>query len=144
MASHPARNTGLCVALAAFAALSSANASAQGQAAPATVAGTPAASYTGPTSIPVTSVNDLLSKGQDDQYAVLRGRIVSHDGGKEYTFDDGSGRIKVEIKQKHFPAQQTVDDKTEVELVGKLDKDFRKKEFEVDQLRVREKQSASR
>ncbi|WP_077002499.1 YgiW/YdeI family stress tolerance OB fold protein [Variovorax sp. KK3] len=130
MASHSARNTALCIVVAAFAALSSAHAVAQGQAAPV-------ASYTGPTSIPVTSVNDLLSKGQDDQYAVLRGRIVSHDGGKDYTFDDGSGRINVEIKQKHFPTQQTIDDKTEVELVGKLDKDFRKKEFEVDQLRVR-------
>ena len=125
----------LALAIACVAA-ASAPAQAQGYTGPGTTAPAAQQGYAGPSSIPVMSVKELLDKGRDDQHAVLRGRIVSHDGGENYTFDDGTGTIRVELKPRHFPAGQTIDDKTNVELSGKLDKDFRKVEFEVRQLRV--------
>ena len=100
-------------------------------------AGTPAAGpYTGPSSVPVMTVKQLLETGKDDQHVRLQGRIVSHDGGKNYTFADDSGRMPVEISAKHFPPGQPVSAEQRVELVGEVDKDMRKMEFEVDQVRL--------
>lgn len=95
------------------------------------------AQYQGPSSVPVMSVKQLMDQGQDDQHATLKGRIVSHDGGKNYTFEDATGRISVEISAKRFPVGQAFDDKREVEITGELDKEFNNKlEFEVEQLRM--------
>ncbi len=137
---HPlSRSLALRAALAATAAaLAVGGALAQGYTGPSAAGGAPAAQrgYAGPSSIPAMTVKELLDKGKDDQRAVLRGRIVSHDGGENYTFDDGTGRIRVEIEPKHFPTGRTIDDKTVVELTGELDKGFRDVEFEVDQIKV--------
>lgn len=95
-----------------------------------------AAVYTGPSSVPVLTVKQLLDAGSDDQHARLQGRIVSHDGGKNYTFADDSGRMPVEISAKRFPPGQPVSAEQRVELVGEVDKDFRKMEFEVEQVRL--------
>ena len=106
-------------------------------AATAAQAGAPtAAPYTGPSSVPVMTVKQLLETGKDDQHVRLQGRIVSHDGGKNYTFADDSGRMPVEISAKHFPPGQPVSAEQRVELVGEVDKDMRKMEFEVDQVRL--------
>lgn len=104
---------------------------------PAAQAGAPAAApYTGPSSVPVMTVKQLVDTGKDDQHARLQGRIVSHDGGKNYTFADDSGRMTVEISAKHFPPGQPVSAEQRVELIGEVDKDMRKMEFEVDQVRL--------
>ena len=92
--------------------------------------------YAGPSSVEVTTVKELADKGKDDQNAILRGRIVSHDGGEHYTFDDGTGRIRVEIYARKFPADRQIDDKVTVELVGELDRDRNSVEFDVDQIRI--------
>ncbi|CAN5383437.1 hypothetical protein BH10PSE18_BH10PSE18_02820 [soil metagenome] len=92
--------------------------------------------YTGPSSVPLMTVKQLLDNASDDQHARLQGRIVSHDGGKNYTFADDSGRMPVEISAKHFPPGQPVSADQRVEVVGEVDKDFRKMEFEVDQVRL--------
>jgi len=84
-----------------------------------------------------TTVQQLLATGRDDQVAVLRGRIVSWQGGKHYTFDDGTGQIRLEIKPLRFPLGQKIDETTEVELVGELDRDRKGVEFEVERLTVR-------
>ena len=95
------------------------------------------AQYQGPSSIPAMTVKQLTDSGQDDQHATLKGRIVSHDGGKNYTFEDATGRISVEISAKRFPVGQAFDDKREIEITGELDKEFiNKLEFEVEQVRV--------
>ncbi|GAB2476361.1 hypothetical protein GCM10027082_29510 [Comamonas humi] len=136
MTTHLPRQILLCTTLAA--ALAAGSALAQGYTGPSSEKSATATSqgYAGPSSIRAMSVKELLDTGKDDQHAILRGRIVSHDGGEHYTFDDGTGRIRVEIKRKHFPANQSIDDKTTVELTGEFDKGFTKVEFEVDQLRV--------
>lgn len=100
-------------------------------------AGTTAvAGYTGPTTVQPTTVKALLANGKDEQNAILRGHIVSHDGGEHYTFDDGTGRMRVEIDAKRFPAGHPIDDKMTVELVGELDRGFKSVEFDVDQVRL--------
>jgi uncharacterized protein (TIGR00156 family) len=92
--------------------------------------------YTGPSSVPLSTVKNLLENGHDDQPARLQGRIVSHDGGKNYSFADDSGRMTVEISARHFPASQPVSAEQRVELVGELEKGFRKTKFEVKELRL--------
>ena len=92
--------------------------------------------YTGPSSVPLTSVKSLLENGRDDQVARLQGNIVSHDGGKNYSFADDSGRMTIKISARRFPAGQSVSAQQRVELVGELDKDFRKTKFEVKELRL--------
>ncbi|RZL61305.1 MAG: NirD/YgiW/YdeI family stress tolerance protein [Variovorax sp.] len=104
--------------------------------APAAASAGQAAVYTGPSSVPVLTVKQLLDTASDDQHARLQGRIVSHDGGKNYTFADDSGRMPVEIAAKRFPPGQPVSAEQRVELVGEVDKDFRKMEFEVEQVRL--------
>ena len=92
--------------------------------------------YTGPSSVPTMTVKQLLDTATDDQHVRLQGRIVSHDGGKNYTFADDSGRLPVEISAKHFPPGQPVSAAQRVEIVGEVDKGMRKMEFEVEQLRL--------
>lgn len=92
--------------------------------------------YTGPSSVPLSTVKSLLESGRDDQHARLQGRIVSHDGGKNYSFADDSGRMTVKISSRRFPTGQSVSAEQRVELVGELDKDFRKTKFKVKELRL--------
>jgi len=95
------------------------------------------AGYGNPAALAVTTVGELLATGRDDQVAVLRGRIVSWQGGKHYTFDDGTGQIRLEIKPLRFPLEQKIDETTEVELVGELERDRKGVEFEVERISVR-------
>lgn len=92
--------------------------------------------YSGPSNVPLMTVKQLLDTGRDDQHARLQGQIVSHDGGEHYTFADATGRIRVEIDDKYFPAGQSVSAEQRVELLGEFDKGLRKTEFEVDRLTV--------
>jgi uncharacterized protein (TIGR00156 family) len=82
------------------------------------------------------TIKQLLDTATDDQHVRLQGRIVSHDGGTNYTFADDSGRLPVEISAKHFPPGQPVSAQQRVELVGEVDKGLRKMEFEVEHLRL--------
>jgi len=116
--------------LVAAALLAGASAIAEPATGSAAVAATPSG-YSGPSSVPLMSVKQLLDNGRDDQLARLQGRIVSHDGGNNYTFADDSGRIAVEISAKRFPAGQTVSAEQRVELHGELEKERSKLEFEV-------------
>lgn len=95
-----------------------------------------AGGYSGPSSVPLMTVKQLLDTGKDEQQARLQGRIVSHDGDDHYTFADDSGRIRVEIGARRFPAGQSVSAEQRVELMGEFDKGLRKKEFEVDRMMV--------
>ncbi|WP_432383455.1 YgiW/YdeI family stress tolerance OB fold protein [Duganella sp. P38] len=98
---------------------------------------TPAPAYAGPSSVPVMTAKDLLAKGKDDQYVTLKGKITSHKGGEDYEFTDQSGKITVEISSKRFPAGQTIDHNTLVELTGEFDKEtFGESTLDVKQLKV--------
>ena len=92
--------------------------------------------YVGPSSAVLSTVKQLLADGKDDQYALLQGKIVSHDQGKNYTFADDSGSMSVEISSRRFPEGKTISAEQRVELSGKLDKGWNKTEFEVKQIRL--------
>lgn len=92
--------------------------------------------YSGPSSVQLMTVKQLIDTGRDDQHARLRGRIVSHDGGDNYTFADDTGRIPVEISHKRFPPGQAVGAEQLVEISGEFEKGFRKVEFEVERMVV--------
>lgn len=92
--------------------------------------------YVGPSSAVLSTVKQLVANGKDDQYALLQGKIVSHDKGKNYTFADDSGSMSVEISSKRFPEGQTISAEQRVELSGKLDKGWNKTEFEVKEIRL--------
>ncbi len=93
------------------------------------------AAYAGPSTVPTATVKQLLDTGRDDQKAILRGRIVSHDGGDDYTFEDATGRISVDIDRDKFPTTK-IDGSTEVELIGEFEREGNKVEFDVDQVRI--------
>lgn len=95
------------------------------------------AEYTGPSNVPAMTVKQLLETGSDDQHVKLQGRLVSHEGGKHYTFTDVTGKLAVEVSPKVLPANQPIDDKTRVEITGEFDKDFGEApELEVKQIKV--------
>jgi len=107
-----------------------------GPGAPPPAHGAQAHGYQGPAG-QLSTVKQLIDQGWDDQKAVLRGRIVSRDGRKHYTFDDGTAQIRVEIEDKRFPFGQVINDKTEVELFGEFErKGWGRVEFDVDMMRV--------
>ncbi len=97
---------------------------------------TPASGYTGPSAVTLTTVKQLLASGKDDQHARLQGKIISHETEDNYTFADDSGSMPVEISAKRFPPGQTISADQRVELSGKLDKGWRKTEFEVKDIRL--------
>ena len=134
MTAHLPRKILLCTTLAA--AFAASGALARGYTGPSSSNAAATQGYAGPTATRTMSVKEVLDNGKDDQHATLRGRIVSHEGGEHYTFDDGTGRIRVEIEPKHFPANQVINDKSTVELTGEFDKGFTQVEFEVEQISV--------
>jgi len=98
---------------------------------------TPSPAYAGPSSAPVMSAKDLLAKGKDDQYVTLKGKITSHKGGEDYEFTDQSGKMTVEISAKRFPAGQSIDHNTLVELTGEFDKEmFGESTLDVKQIKI--------
>jgi len=98
---------------------------------------TPTFDGRGRSSAPVLTVKQLLATGVDDQYVILKGKLIRHSGGKHYDFADQSGEIRVEIDPEHFPPAVTIDANTEIELLGEFDKErFGKSEVEVKQIRV--------
>lgn len=93
--------------------------------------------YSGPSTIALTTTAQLRASARDNQYARLQGRIVSHDGGEFYTFEDGSGRLKVEIDHDRFPVGQPIGADQRVELLIQVDADFAEAiKFEVEQMRL--------
>ena len=78
------------------------------------------AGYTGPSSVPLLTVKDLLDKGKDEQHARLQGKLLSHKGGDDYEFADQSGKITVEIDAEHFPAGLKIDQNTRASRISGL------------------------
>jgi uncharacterized protein (TIGR00156 family) len=84
-----------------------------------------------------SSVAEVLKSGYDDQRVVLRGQILRRLYGDKYIFSDGTGEIRVDIDQEEWPVGQPVNEKTNVEIIGKVDVDWgRVTEIDVKVLRV--------
>ena len=78
----------------------------------------------------ITTVAQAL-KMKDDAKAVLRGNIVKQVGHEKYLFKDATGEIVIEIDDDDWGGV-TVGPNDTVELIGEVDKDFNKVEFDVD------------
>ena len=86
--------------------------------------------FTGGSKAEVTTVAQAL-KMKDDAKAVLRGNIVKQVGHEKYLFKDATGEIVIEIDDDDWGGV-TVGPQDTVELIGEVDKDFNKIEFDVD------------
>lgn len=84
-----------------------------------------AAQYVGPQG-QAESVRTLLAQGQDDDSVRLTGFIVRRllDDDDLYEFSDASGTIRIEIKERNWPAGLRVDAKTRVTIVGKYEREW--------------------
>ena len=78
----------------------------------------------------ITPVSKAL-KMRDDTHATLRGNIVKQVGHEKYLFKDATGEIVVEIDDEDW-GRVTVGPQDTVELIGEIDKDISKIEFDVD------------
>ncbi|WP_195918377.1 YgiW/YdeI family stress tolerance OB fold protein [Erwinia sorbitola] len=71
---------------------------------------------------------------RDDAWVTMRGHIEKRIGDEEYLFRDATGTMTVEIDDKRWDGQ-TIGPKDQVELQGKLDKDFNSLELDVKHVR---------
>lgn len=70
---------------------------------------------------------------KDNSWVKLRGNIVERLSDDRYLFRDASGTVEVEIDTKHWNGQ-TVSPQDQVEIQGKVDKDWNEFEIEVKQI----------
>lgn len=95
------------------------------------------AQYTGPGAQPeVLTVSKVLEAPTDDKDVTLKGKLIKKVGNEKYIFADSTGEIRVDIDAEDFP-NVAVDEKTELMIVGEIEKDFMESpEIDVDTLSV--------
>ena len=99
------------------------------------ISGAAFAGFTGPSAYPqnqgfqggslncsVVPIKDVMNM-YDDQITSIRGNIVNRISDDKYLFRDKSGEMVVEIDYKYWNGIQA-DEKTVLELTGKVDKDY--------------------
>ena len=81
------------------------------------------AQFVGPGSEAPRSVDvkSILANPVDDQWVSLKGHILEKIGRETYTFSDGTGQIRLDIDDKHFPPGATIGPKTTVQISGNVD-----------------------
>ncbi len=85
---------------------------------------TAGAEYIGPGTVrPPASLTELLQNPVEGLGVQLRGRLMQQLNGTKYMFSDGKSQIRVQITNELFP-RQTVDERVEIEIVGRVEKDF--------------------
>ena len=93
--------------------------------------------YTGPSTVPVMTVKQLLDQGKDDQHVTVRGKLARHIGGDRYVLADSTGEMQVDIDKRYFPQGQPIDANDTVELTGEFDKEtFGTSELDVKQVKL--------
>ena len=103
----------------------------------ASAAGEQAAVDMGPRAVTAMTTRQVLEHGRNEQVVRLRGRIVSHEGGQNYTFRDNTGSLPVTIGRSKLPGKHALRSGQHVELVGQIFKEMRHKmEFRVKQVRL--------
>lgn len=82
------------------------------------------AQYVGPgTMRNPTSLTEVIQSPVDGQTVQLRGKLLQKLNHNKYLFSDGKSQIRVQINSDIFP-KQAIDDRTEVEVIGQIEKDF--------------------
>ena len=89
-----------------------------------TVSSLALAQYVGPgTMRNPTSLTEVIQSPVDGQSVQLRGKLLQKLNHNKYLFSDGKSQIRVQINSENFP-KQAIDDRTEIEIVGQVEKDF--------------------
>lgn len=70
------------------------------------------------------TVKEILENPAGDSEFVLKGRIVFKQFDGKYTFADNTGQITVNINDKLFPAGEYINDRTLVEIKGKVEREL--------------------
>lgn len=94
-----------------------------------------AAGYAGPGGSGQVNTAAEAQKAADDTPVVLQGKIVKRIKHETYEFRDATGTIEVEIDDEDWPAP-IVDDKTQVRLIGEVDRGFMRREVDVDRIEL--------
>ena len=82
------------------------------------------AQYSGPgTARAPASLSELLRSPVDGQRVQLRGKLLQQLNYNKFLFSDGLSQIRVQINADQFPQQQ-IDEKTELEVIGVVEKDY--------------------
>lgn len=89
---------------------------------------TPQGGFSGP-SAAFTTVEKVKTM-RDDAWVMLQGNIEQRVGDDTYIFRDASGTLTVEIDRKRWNGQ-TITPKDQVQLEGKVDKDWNSVEVDV-------------
>ena len=83
----------------------------------------------------MTTVSAALA-ASDDTPVVLQGHIVQRLKDHErYEFKDATGTITVEIDDEDLPTMP-FNEKTQVKLIGEVDKNFMSREIDVDRVEI--------
>ncbi|RYF01478.1 MAG: NirD/YgiW/YdeI family stress tolerance protein [Comamonadaceae bacterium] len=95
------------------------------------------AQYTGPSATPAyRNVGEVLKNPVDDAKVAFTGHLLRKVSNDKYIFSDGTGEIRVDIDDKHFPPTP-IDEKTKVQIRGEVEKDFLESpEIDVESLAV--------
>ncbi|GLS89333.1 hypothetical protein GCM10007916_04000 [Psychromonas marina] len=88
--------------------------------------------YSGPSSELELTIQQAL-EAQDDTIVSLKGHIVLSNGDENYWFEDGTGRIQVEIDD-HLLKKHTVTPEMLVTIVGEIDKEWSEISVDADTL----------
>lgn len=83
------------------------------------------------------TVKQVLSKGYDDQFVVLKGRLTKYLGKDRYEFTDNTGSIEVELDDDRDWSYIAKDQLIEIKAI--IDKDILSTSLEVHDARVLEK-----
>ncbi len=89
--------------------------------------------FTGPG--PALMTAQEATKQEDNTWVTLKGKILNHQGGDIYTFEDASGQGFVEIDDKAWGGQK-INAQDIVELLVKVDKDWGDTELDVKTVRL--------
>ncbi len=72
---------------------------------------------------PLKTVAEILQNPTDDQKVHLKGYVLKKLGVEKYSFRDATAEIRLEIEAENLPTV-AIDDKTLVEILGEVEKDF--------------------
>ena len=87
--------------------------------------------FTGPVTVHTI---EQAKNMKDDAEVTLRGKLERHIGGENYLFRDASGSVEVEIDSDRW-AGQNVAPQDQIEIFGKVEKNWNAVEIDVKRLR---------
>lgn len=76
---------------------------------------------------------DAIKNAPDNAFVQLQGKIIKQVGKKDFIFQDATGTVEIEVSHKAWQGQ-TITPNDNVEIRGKIDKEWEKTEIEIKQI----------